>query len=75
MNQKELAQQINDYRKQHNIFPKSLQQRSEKLQSITYDGPPFASGTPHFGHGLVGTMKDTILRYKTMKGYKVNRDR
>ena len=75
MNQKELNQSLNAYWKQHAIFQKSLDQRSEKFQSITYDGPPFASGTPHFGHGLVGAMKDTILRYKTMKWYKVNRDR
>ncbi|MFA7298151.1 MAG: class I tRNA ligase family protein [Candidatus Absconditabacterales bacterium] len=75
MNQKELNQSLNAYWKQHKIFQKSLDQRSEKFQSITYDGPPFASGTPHFGHGLVGSMKDTILRYKTMKGYKVNRER
>ena len=67
MNQKELSQYINEYWKTNNIFQKSLTQRSEKFQSITYDGPPFASGTPHFGHGLVGVMKDTILRYKTMK--------
>ena len=75
MNQKELIQSLNAYWKEHKIFQKSLDQRSEKFQSVTYDGPPFASGTPHFGHGLVGSMKDTILRYKTMKGYKVNRDR
>jgi len=75
MNQKELNQSLNAYWKEHKIFQKSLDQRSEKFQSITYDGPPFASGTPHFGHGLVGSMKDTILRYKTMKWYKVNRDR
>ncbi len=75
MNQKELIQDLNTYWKEHKIFEKSLEQRSEKFQSITYDGPPFASGTPHFGHGLTSAMKDTILRYKTMKGYKVNRDR
>lgn len=75
MNQKELISSLNAYWKEHKIFEKSLDQRSEKFQSITYDGPPFASGTPHFGHGLVGSMKDAILRYKTMKGYKVNRDR
>lgn len=66
MNQKELIQNLNIYRKQHNIFKKSLDQRSEKFQSVTYDGPPFASGTPHFGHGLTSAMKDAILRYKTM---------
>ncbi len=75
MLQKELIESLNAYWKEHKIFQKSLDQRSEKFQSVTYDGPPFASGTPHFGHGLVGSMKDTVLRYKTMKGYKVNRDR
>lgn len=75
MSQKELIQSLNAYWKEHKIFQKSLDQRSEKFQSVTYDGPPFASGTPHFGHGLTSSMKDTILRYKTMKGYKVNRDR
>ena len=75
MNQKELIQNLNAYWKENKIFQKSLDQRSEKFQSITYDGPPFASGTPHFGHGLPSSMKDAILRYKTMKGYKVNRDR
>ena len=53
MNNKELIEQLNAYWKEHKIFEKSLNQRSEKFQSITYDGPPFASGTPHFGHGLV----------------------
>lgn len=75
MNQKDLIEQLNIYWKENKIFQKSLDQRSEKFQSVTYDGPPFASGTPHFGHGLTSAMKDTILRYKTMKGYKVNRDR
>lgn len=64
-----------EYRKTNDIFKKSIDQRSDKLQSVTYDWPPFASWTPHFGHGLTSAMKDTILRYKTMKGYKVNRDR
>ncbi len=75
MNQKELIQGLNAYWKEHKIFQKSLDERSEKFQSVTYDGPPFASGTPHFGHGITSSMKDAILRYKTMKGYKVNRDR
>ncbi|MCX6823368.1 MAG: class I tRNA ligase family protein, partial [candidate division SR1 bacterium] len=75
MEQKELMQGVKDYWQEHNIFQKSLDQRSDTFQIATYDGPPFASGSPHFGHGLVGAMKDAFLRYKTMKGYKVNRDR
>ena len=67
MDQKELMQGVKDYWKQHDTFQKSLDQRSDTFQIATYDGPPFASGTPHFGHGLVGAMKDSLLRYKTMK--------
>ena len=75
MNQKDLMESLITYWKENKIFEKSVNDRSDKFQSITYDGPPFASGTPHFGHGLVGAMKDLIGRYKTMKGYKVIRDR
>lgn len=75
MDQKELLAKITEYWKTNNIFQKTLDQRSDLFQSRTYDGPPFASGTPHFWHGLASSMKDTILRYKTMKWYKVNRER
>jgi len=67
MEQKELIETLNKYRKDHDIFKRSLEERSPKFKSITYDGPPFASGTPHFGHGMASSMKDAILRYKTMK--------
>jgi len=36
-----------------------------------YDGPPFATGTPHYGHLLAWTIKDVVPRYQTMKGKKV----
>ena len=38
-----------------------------------YDGPPFASGDPHYGHLLASTIKDAIPRYRTMRGYRVDR--
>jgi len=60
MNQKEMIENLITSWKENKIFQKSIDQRSDKLQSITYDGPPFASGTPHFGHGLVSVMKDSI---------------
>src|SRR3972149_11802301 len=37
------------------------------------DGPPFANGLPHFGHSLVTAIKDSMLRYKTMRGFYVPR--
>lgn len=52
-------------------FEKSL--KGKKKQYIFYDGPPFATGLPHYGHLLASTIKDTIPRYWTMKGHKVER--
>ena len=37
------------------------------------DGPPFATGLPHYGHFLAGSLKDVVMRYKTMKGYEINK--
>ncbi|PRQ03008.1 Isoleucine--tRNA ligase [Enhygromyxa salina] len=42
-------------------------------QFVFYDGPPFATGLPHFGHLLAGTIKDVIPRYWAMNGYAVER--
>lgn len=56
-----------------NIFKKSLEQRKSAPVFSFYDGPPFASGSPHLGHILASAVKDTITRYWTMRGYKVER--
>lgn len=48
MSQKELINDLTRYWKEHKIFQKSIDQRSDTLKAITYDGPPFASGEPHF---------------------------
>jgi len=55
------------------IFKKSLEKDSPKGEYVFYDGPPFATGTPHFGHILAGTIKDFIGRYQTMQGKHVPR--
>jgi isoleucyl-tRNA synthetase len=55
------------------IFEKSLEKESPKGDFVFYDGPPFATGLPHYGHLLAGTIKDIIPRYKTMQGYHVPR--
>jgi isoleucyl-tRNA synthetase len=55
------------------IFEKTLTKDSPKGEYVFYDGPPFATGLPHFGHILAGTMKDFVGRYKTMRGYHVPR--
>lgn len=54
------------------IFQKSLHTEGKKTYSF-YDGPPFATGLPHYGHLLAGTLKDIVPRYWTMKGYNVPR--
>ena len=48
--------------------------RHEGLPEFSfYDGPPFATGTPHYGHILAGTIKDTVTRYAHMNGHHVTR--
>src|SRR5690554_1942261 len=44
-----------------------------KPEFVFYDGPPFATGMPHYGHLLAGTIKDVIPRYWAMNGYAVER--
>ncbi|NVB37120.1 isoleucine--tRNA ligase [Pseudenhygromyxa sp. WMMC2535] len=46
---------------------------ADKPEFVFYDGPPFATGLPHYGHLLAGTIKDVIPRYWAMKGYHVER--
>lgn len=55
------------------IFQKTLTKESPKGEYVFYDGPPFATGLPHYGHLLAGTIKDFVGRYKTMRGYHVPR--
>ncbi len=58
---------------EQDIFPESIRQREGREEYVFYDGPPFATGLPHFGHFVPGTIKDIIPRYKAMKGMKVER--
>jgi isoleucyl-tRNA synthetase len=55
------------------IFEKSISQREGKEEFVFYDGPPFATGLPHFGHFVPGTIKDIVPRYKAMRGFRVER--
>ncbi|MBA2369815.1 MAG: isoleucine--tRNA ligase [Candidatus Protochlamydia sp.] len=55
------------------LFEKSIADRQKNPLFTFYDGPPFATGLPHYGHILAGTIKDVVLRYKTMKGFCVPR--
>lgn len=59
--------------REHKIFFESLKNRENAPYFSFYDGPPFATGLPHYGHLLAGTLKDVVPRYKTMKGFYVPR--
>jgi isoleucyl-tRNA synthetase len=59
--------------KAESIFQKSLVQTEGNEPYVFYDGPPFATGLPHYGHLLQGTIKDVIPRYQTMRGRYVRR--
>ena len=82
----EIEEQIIAFWKKNNVFlrsmdpnaPKSIaaakSKNTETRQSyIFYDGPPFATGLPHYGHLLAGTIKDVVGRFFTMKGFHVDR--
>lgn len=58
---------------EHHIFEKSVEQRPADKPYVFYDGPPFATGLPHYGNLVASLMKDIIPRYWTMKGYRVRR--
>lgn len=55
------------------IFRKSLERRRGAPEFVFFDGPPFATGLPHYGHLLAGTIKDIVPRYQTMRGHYVER--
>jgi len=58
---------------ENNIFKKTLEKDSPKGDFVFYDGPPFATGTPHYGHIVASLIKDMVPRYWTMQGYYVER--
>lgn len=71
-----LAQQeenILNFWKKEQILQKSIRAGETCPPFSFYDGPPFATGLPHYGHLLVSTIKDVVLRYKAMQGFQVSR--
>jgi isoleucyl-tRNA synthetase len=73
MNIPEIEKRILEFWKENKIFEKSLEKKSPKGDYVFYDGPPFATGTPHYGHIVASLIKDIIPRYWTMCGYRVER--
>ncbi len=54
-------------------FATSIEMRDPDNEYTFYDGPPFATGSPHYGHILQGVIKDIVPRYWTMRGFRVER--
>lgn len=69
----EIEQEILNFWQKSDAFKKSVEMRSPDNAYVFYDGPPFATGMPHYGHLLGSTVKDVVPRYWTMKGYRVER--
>jgi isoleucyl-tRNA synthetase len=68
-----MEREVLEFWKQHDTFVRSLEKNRGKREYVFYDGPPFATGLPHYGHLLAGTIKDIVPRYQTMRGYHVER--
>lgn len=59
--------------KAHRVFERSVEQRPADGRYVFYDGPPFATGLPHYGHLVASTLKDIVPRYWAMRGHRVER--
>ena len=62
-----------EYWENEQAFERSVFDRPADKPYVFYDGPPFATGMPHYGHLLASTSKDVVPRYWTMKGFRVER--
>jgi isoleucyl-tRNA synthetase len=62
-----------DFWKEAAIFEQSVNRDAPQGDYTFYDGPPFATGTPHYGHIVASVMKDVVPRFWTMNGFRVER--
>jgi len=69
----EMEREILSFWEKNGTFQKSMAERKSADEFVFYDGPPFATGLPHYGHLLAGTIKDIVPRYQTMRGHFVDR--
>ena len=68
-----MEERILGFWKENSTFEKSLKKNEGKDEYRFYDGPPFATGLPHYGHLLAGIIKDIVPRYQTMRSKYVER--
>jgi isoleucyl-tRNA synthetase len=72
-NYPEMEKRILEFWDRKNIFHKSIQIRKDAPDFVFYEGPPTANGRPGIHHVISRTIKDLVCRYKTMRGFKVER--
>ena len=68
-----IGNEVLDFWNENRIFEKSLENRSEHTPYIFYEGPPSANGMPGIHHVMARAIKDIFCRYKTLKGFFVER--
>lgn len=68
-----MEEEVLDFWDKAKTFEKSVEKEAPQGDYVFYDGPPFATGLPHYGHIVASIIKDVVPRYWTMKGYKVER--
>ncbi|MDG2343210.1 MAG: isoleucine--tRNA ligase [Flavobacteriales bacterium] len=73
VNLSEVAKHIQDKWNKENTFKKSVEKRADENSFVFYEGPPSSNGLPGIHHVMARTIKDVFCRYKTLKGFKVNR--
>jgi isoleucyl-tRNA synthetase len=73
LNLSQTGKDILAFWKQNNIFEKSISSRPANKPYTFYEGPPSANGMPGIHHVMGRAIKDIFCRYKTLKGYQVNR--
>ena len=69
----EMEEDVLNFWDQAKIFEQSVHKQAPQGDYVFYDGPPFATGTPHYGHFVGSIMKDSVPRYWTMRGFRVER--
>lgn len=70
---KEVEEEVLKFWQENEIFEKSVEKNPPQKNYVFFDGPPFATGLPHYGHILASIIKDAIPRYQTMRGKRVER--
>jgi isoleucyl-tRNA synthetase len=73
INLQNIENDIFNFWNENQIFKKTLENSKSSPLFNFYDGPPFATGSPHYGHILAATIKDTVCRFQTINGHYVPR--